>query len=72
MRRQRKQGLAPVKPQKESYADWMARIDCEVDALARQMERKPPTYDTLHPAQRKIVGMLIAHLRSLPKLKPGV
>src|SRR5262249_53958181 len=56
---------------KESYADWVARIDAEVETTARQMERQPPTYAWLHPAQRRIVQMLIEHLRSLPALQQG-
>ena len=55
----------------EPYADWMARIDASVDTMARKMERKPPTYAYLHPAQRRIVRMLIEHLRSLPELAQG-
>lgn len=53
----------------ESYADWMSRVDAEVDAAARSMERKPPTYAYLHPAQKRIVQMLIEHMRSLPELR---
>jgi hypothetical protein len=53
---------------KESYADWMARIVASVDAMARTMERKPPSFAYLHPAQRRIVQMLIEHMRSLPEL----
>lgn len=55
----------------ESYAGWMARIDAQVDDMARKMERQPPTYTWLHSAQRRIVQMLIEHLRSLPELKSG-
>ena len=43
----------------------------EVEETARKMERKPPTYAWLHPAQRRIVQMLIEHLRSLPELHAG-
>jgi hypothetical protein len=55
----------------ESYADWMARVDASVDAMARTMERKPPTFAYLHPAQRRIVQMLIEHLRALPEIREG-
>jgi hypothetical protein len=54
----------------ESFADWMARVDAEVEETARKIERRPPTYAWLHPAQRRIVQMLIEHLRSLPELHP--
>lgn len=55
----------------ESYADWMARVDAQVDSMAREVAKQPPTYAWLHPAQRRIVQMLIEHLRSLPELKAG-
>jgi hypothetical protein len=55
----------------ESFADWMARVDCEVDAMARAVAKEPPSYAYLHPAQRRIVQMLIEHMRSLPELKSG-
>ena len=55
----------------ESYADWMAHIDAQVDAAARDIERKPPTYAYLHPAQKRIVQMLIEHMRSLPEITPN-
>lgn len=55
----------------ESFADWMDRIDKEVDEAARKIERKPPTYSSLNSAQRKIVQVLIDHLRGLPELEPG-
>ena len=55
----------------ESYADWMAHIDAQVDAAARDIERKPPTYAYLHPAQKRIVQMLIEHMRSLPEITAG-
>ena len=55
----------------ESYADWMSRVDAEVDHMARSMERKPPTYAYLHPAQKRIVQMLIEYMRSLPELTAG-
>jgi hypothetical protein len=53
----------------ESIADWMARIDKEVDEAARKIERKPPTYASLNPAQKRIVELLIEHLRRLPELE---
>lgn len=55
----------------ESFADWMARVDAEVDQAARAIAKKPPTFACLHPAQRRIVQMLIEHLRSLPALQSG-
>lgn len=55
----------------ESFAAWMARIDAEVSAKVRQVEKEPPLFADLHPAQRKIVLMMIEHLRSLPRLQPG-
>jgi hypothetical protein len=55
----------------ESFANWMARIDAEVDAVARKMERQPPTYAWLHPAQKRIVEMLNEHMRSLPSIGPS-
>lgn len=55
----------------ESIADWMARIDKEVDEAARKIERKPPTYASLNPAQKRIVELIIEHLRGLPELARG-
>lgn len=49
-----------------SFADWMAKLDADVTDMARKMERKPPTFADLHPAQRRIVQMVIDHLRGLP------
>jgi hypothetical protein len=56
----------------ESYSDWMARIDAEVDAAARatvKEARKPPA--TLCPAQHSLVEMLIEYLHGLPELTKG-
>lgn len=55
----------------ESYTDWMSRIDASVDTMAHKMERQPPSYAYLHPAQRRIVQMLIEHMRSLPEITGG-
>ncbi len=55
----------------ESVADWMARIDKTVDEAARKIESKPPTYASLNPAQKRIVELLIEHLRGLPELHQG-
>jgi len=55
----------------ESYADWMARIDAHVDTMARRVEREPPSYAWLHPAQRRIVQMLIERMRMLPEIRNG-
>src|ERR1035441_5143288 len=77
---ERKEGITAMtttnarrgRPRKvESYADWMAHIDAQVDAAARDIERKPPTYAYLHPAQKRIVQMLIEHMRSLPTITAG-
>ena len=51
----------------ESFADWMARIDASVDAAVKRIERQPLTYDSLNPAQKCFINMLIEHLRSLPR-----
>lgn len=52
----------------ESFADWMARVDAEVDTMARKVAKDPPSYAWLSAAQRRIVQMLIEHMRALPEL----
>ena len=55
----------------ESYADWMARIDAQVDEAARRAEKLPPSFTSLHPAQRRLIQMFIDYLKRLPGLAPN-
>jgi hypothetical protein len=55
----------------ESFSEWMARIDTQVEAAYRQVSSRLPVERLLSPAQRRIVEMLAEHLRSLPELGPG-
>lgn len=54
----------------ESFSDWMCRIDSQVEAAYRKVCERPPAEHLLSPAQRRIVEMLVEHLRSLPQIGP--
>lgn len=56
-------------PKKESFASWLQRIDAEVETAAREAAKQPLSLSELPPGQRKIVEMLIGHLRTLPRLR---
>jgi hypothetical protein len=55
----------------ESFADWMVRMDTQVEAMAARVCTKPPAERLLNQHQRRIVEMLIEHMRSLPRLAVG-
>ena len=55
----------------EAFADWMARIDSQVESEYRRVCKAPPMARLLSANQRRIVEMLAEHLRSLPALKDG-
>lgn len=55
----------------ESFADWMARIDDEVEEMVRTVSRKVPAWEHLNPHQRRICEMVAEFLRSLPALNEG-
>jgi hypothetical protein len=55
----------------ESFAEWMMRLDTEVSAMVRKVEKAPPLFAELHPAQQWIVTRLVEHLLSLPRLQPS-
>ena len=56
--------------QAESYTDWMARMDTEVDVMARKLCAVPAARQLTGP-QRRILEMLAEHMRALPLLQPG-
>ena len=53
---------------KESFADWMDRLDMQVDREAERLTAERTILRPLSPGQRRIVQMLIEHLRRLPTL----
>ena len=55
----------------ESFSEWMARIDIEVEQQARKVEARLPADRLLTCHQRRIVEMLIEHMRSLPVIPAG-
>jgi hypothetical protein len=63
----------------ESFAEWMARADMEVAMTAAAIsgaEKKIApsadfSYERLHPAQRRIVQMVVELLQGLPRPLPG-
>lgn len=58
-------------PRVESYAEWMARIDDQVEAEFQKVTKRPPLYRWLSTSQRGIVEMLVEYLRTLPELASG-
>lgn len=52
----------------DSFADWMARMDTQVEAAARKICNRVPMERVLNGAQRRILEMLAEYLRSLPAL----
>lgn len=55
----------------ESFSDWMARIDIEVEEMTRKAHAESPASKVLTGPQRRIVEMLAEHLRFLPVLQKG-
>ena len=55
----------------ESFAEWMARVDTQVETAYRKVCAAPPAARLLNAHQRRIVEMLVEHMRSLPQLQPG-
>jgi len=61
----------------ESYAAWCARVDSEVEQMAKQVGGdkpqvdRPPLYSQLSVVQRHLVELLINQLLNLPPLKLG-
>jgi len=57
------------RPRKQqSFAEWMLAVDAEVSAMVKKVEKEPPMYTHLGPSQKRLVEMLIAHLKTLPRL----
>jgi hypothetical protein len=55
----------------ESFSEWMARMDTQVEATYRQVASRLPIERLLIPEQRRIVEMLVEYMRSLPLVQPG-
>ncbi|HWQ96468.1 MAG TPA: hypothetical protein VN538_00045 [Clostridia bacterium] len=54
----------------ESFSEWMAKLDSQVEATYQKVAKRLPVERLLSPAQRRIVEMLVEHLRSLPEIAP--